>query len=300
MGIEQKLIFVTGKGGVGKSLISAMLAHNLSTFKDKKVLVIETETGGAIAKYFEHNDVGYKPVEVFSNIFLCQINTQDALSEYLNLYAKIPTWAKFGPLSKLIDIVAHGAPGVKEILVVGKICYELKNIIENKSDYDYIIVDSPATGHVISLLEAPWSMKNFVSTGLVNNQTKWMCDLLHDKEKTGVLVVTTCDEVVLSETKELVQNIESQSHSGIIGVVLNKNMTSHLPKDLGKHSYNTPKIVEEQFNYLLNERNQDLSILSKLKIKKLYNFPLLNNFTNSLRNIIKNSNKFEKEDDVKS
>jgi anion-transporting ArsA/GET3 family ATPase len=289
MKFDQQLVFVTGKGGVGKSLISAMLAHNLSALEGKKVLLIESESGGSLAKYFEHANVGYEPIEVFSNIFLCQINTQDALSEYLRLYAKIPSWAKFGPLSKLIDIVAHGAPGVKEILIVGKICYELKNIIENKSDYDCIIVDSPATGHVISLLEAPWSMKNFVSSGLVNNQTKWMCDLLEDNKKTQVLVVTTSDEVVLAETNDLVQKINIETHSSLLGIVVNKNSNSHLVAAMGSLADMMPEIVKQQFVFMESERAKDKKILSELKVKNIYSFPLINDHTNSLRNIIKNS-----------
>ena len=291
MDFNQKLIFVTGKGGVGKSFISSIIAHNISSSSSKKVLIIESETIGAIASQFEHTDVGYDPVEIFSNIYLCQINTQDSLSEYLKLYAKIPTWAKFGPLSKLIDIVAHGAPGVKEILVVGKICFELKKIIESKSEYDCIIVDSPATGHVISLLEAPWSMKNFVSTGMVNNQTKWMCDLLENKDLTGVLVVANGDEVVLNETKELIEKIEIETHSHTIGVVLNK-YTGNDSNISGKNGVNNlPDILKLQRQYLAEENIKCNRALKNLRVKKFYSFPLINNLSNSLRNVIKYSSK---------
>lgn len=288
MDIDQKLIFVTGKGGVGKSYVCAMLAHNLSSIHKKKVLLIESEPTGALARYFEHAPVGYKPVEVFSNIFLCQINTQDALSEYLQLYAKIPAWAKFGPLSKLIDIVAYGAPGVKEILVVGKICYEFKKIEESLSDYDHIIVDSPATGHIVSLLDAPWSLSNFISTGMVANQTKWMCDILSNAQATGVLVVTNSDEVVLSETKELINMIDTQTHTQTIGVLVNNDY--HLLKTKRDIPLkDLPSIIESQYKYIENEQNQNVHLLSGLKLKSLFSFPFINNMANPLRNIIKNS-----------
>ena len=61
-------------------------------------------------------------------------------------------------------------------------------MLENKSEYDYIIVDSPSTGHILSLLDAPWSLQNFISTGLVSKQTKWMREILEDKNSCGVLV----------------------------------------------------------------------------------------------------------------
>ena len=288
MDIAQKLIFVTGKGGVGKSYICAMLAHNLSSLHNKKVLLIESEPTGSLAKYFEHAPVGYEAVEVFSNIFLCQVNTQDALSEYLQLYAKVPAWAKFGPLSKLIDIVAYGAPGVKEILVVGKICYEFKNVAEGKSDYDYIIVDSPATGHVVSLLEAPWSLSNFISTGMVAKQTKWMCDILENEDTTGVLVVANSDEVVLSETKELVEIIDNETHSETIGVLINKD-SSLLKSDDEVSLDKLPSIIRSQYEYITNERSQNIALLTNLKLKKMLSFPFVNNLSNPLRNIIKNS-----------
>ncbi len=292
MDIEQKLIFVTGKGGVGKSFICSMLAHNLSSLKNKKVLLIESEPTGSLAKYFEHTPVGYEPVEIFSNIFLCQINTLDALSEYLKLYAKIPSWAKFGPLSKLIDIVAYGAPGVKEILVVGKICFEFKQMLENKSEYDYIIVDSPSTGHILSLLDAPWSLQNFISTGLVSKQTKWMREILEDKNSCGVLVVTSSDEVVLSETKELVEKVENETHSDVIGVLINKDAQPIDENILNLHEETMPQVLAKQIKYIINENIQNRKILFSLKTKENMSFPYINNLANPLRNIIKNSKYF--------
>src|SRR4030088_236207 len=108
------------------------------------------------------------------------MRTQDSLKEYLKLNLRVPVLGRLGPLARVLDFVATAAPGVKEILTVGKVCWELRESIMGRADWDLIVVDAAATGHVISQLDAPGAIKELVAVGPVRNQTDWMIELLSD------------------------------------------------------------------------------------------------------------------------
>ena len=78
------------------------------------------------------------------------MNTEDSLREYLRLYVRLPLVARLGPLARTFDFVADAAPGVKEILTVGKVCYEVR-----ERHYDLVVVDAAASGHIVGQLAAP-------------------------------------------------------------------------------------------------------------------------------------------------
>ena len=76
------------------------------------------------------------------------MDTEASLREYLKVQARVPVIGRIGPLARAFDFVANAAPGVKEILTVGKVCWELRESIEGRADWDLVVVDAAATGHV--------------------------------------------------------------------------------------------------------------------------------------------------------
>ena len=81
-------------------------------------------------------------------VFAMQMDTEASLREYLKVQARVPVFGRIGPMARAFDFVATAAPGVKEILTVGKICWELRESLEGRADWDLIVVDAAATGHV--------------------------------------------------------------------------------------------------------------------------------------------------------
>src|SRR5471032_690718 len=114
------------------------------------------------------------------------MDTEASLREYLKLHLRIPVVGRIGPLAKAFDFVASAAPGVREILTVGKLCWDVK-----RDTYDVVVADTSASGHVVSQLGAPEAIHSLVSVGPVRNQTEWMNELLGDRSRTGAIVVTT-------------------------------------------------------------------------------------------------------------
>ena len=107
----------------------------------------------------------------------------------------MPLLGRIGPLARTFDFVANAAPGVKEILTVGKLCYEVR-----ERNYDLVVVDASATGHVVGQLAAPQAINELVKVGLVRDQTDWMLDILADPATTGRGDRATPEEMPVNET----------------------------------------------------------------------------------------------------
>ncbi|MFZ4584356.1 MAG: ArsA family ATPase [Acidimicrobiia bacterium] len=212
---------MTGKGGVGKTTVSAALAL-LAAEHGKRVLVVEVDAKGEIAASFEHKPVGFDAVEVAPGVSALQMDTEASLREYLKLNLKVPVFGRLGPVASTFDFLATAAPGIKEILTVGKVCWEVREAIAGRADWDLVVVDAPATGHIIGLLDAPRAIQELVRVGPVRTQTNWMLDLLTDPAVTQLCTVTTPEEMPVNETIELVAAAQARLDVALGPVVVNR------------------------------------------------------------------------------
>ncbi len=172
---------------------------------------------GALANAFDVGELEFEPTEVAQNLYAMAMNTEDSLREYLRLFVKIPLLGRIGPLASTFDFVADAAPGVKEILGVGKLCYEVR-----ERHYDLIVVDAEASGHIVSQIGAPKVIADLVQVGLVRDQTQWMLDILDDPQRTGVAVVTTPEEMPVTETIELLGRLRAETGAHASAVIANR------------------------------------------------------------------------------
>lgn len=214
--LDRRLVFVTGKGGVGKTSVSAAIA-SLSASRGRRTLVCEMDAKGSLADAFDTRPLKFEPREVEPNLFAMAMNTEDALREYLRLFVRVPFLGKIGPLARTFDFVADAAPGVREILTIGKFCWEAK-----EHHYDLIVVDAEATGHIVSQIGAPLVIRELVKVGLVRDQTDWMLDVLHDPAVTGVAIVTTPEEMPVNETLGLIGRLEAETGVEPTSLIINR------------------------------------------------------------------------------
>src|SRR3954470_24114717 len=213
--LDRRLLFVTGKGGVGKTTVAAALGL-LAAREGKRTLVCEVDAKGNLADFYEMTPPGFAPVQVQPNLHVMSMDTEESLKEYLSLQLKLPLLARIGPLAKTFDFIATAAPGVKEILTVGKLAWEVR-----EGHYDLVVADAPATGHIVGQLRAPEAIKELVSVGLVREQTEWMTTLLTDAATTGVVIVASPEEMPVTESLELIDRLR-ETDVDVAGIVVNR------------------------------------------------------------------------------
>jgi anion-transporting ArsA/GET3 family ATPase len=214
--LDRELIFVTGKGGVGKTTIAAALAL-LAAERGKRTLVCEVDAKGNLAEFFETGPTRFEEREIQPNLWAMSMDTEASLKQYLSLQLKIPLVARIGPLAHMFDFVATAAPGVKEIVTVGKLCWEVK-----ERHYDLVVVDASPTGHIVGQLAAPQAINQLVQVGLVRQQTGWMLDILGNPALTGLVIVATPEEMPVSETIELRRRVEAETTVDLAAVIVNR------------------------------------------------------------------------------
>jgi len=219
--LAKRLLFFTGKGGVGKSTVAAAMAL-LAADHGQRVLLVEVDAKGDVSDRFEQPPVGFTPREVAPGVSALAMDTEASLREYLKLNLKVPILGRLGPLARVLEFVATAAPGVKEVLTIGKVCWEVRESIEGRADWDLVVVDAAATGHVVSQLGAPEAIRDLVAVGPVRSQTEWMTDILVDPAVTALNVVATPEEMPVAETIDLVGRAREQLDVPLGCVIVNR------------------------------------------------------------------------------
>jgi anion-transporting ArsA/GET3 family ATPase len=214
--LHRRLLFVTGKGGVGKTTVAAALGL-LAAEQGRKTLVCEIEPKGDLSVAYECGPTPFRGRKVTDGLTAMSMDTEASLREYLNLIARLPIVGRIGPVAAAFDFVATAAPGIREILTIGKLCYEVR-----ERHYDLVVVDASATGQVVGQLAAPTGINELVKVGVVRNQTGWMLEILRDPGVTGAVVVTTPEEMPVSEAIELAGRIETETPVKLACVVANR------------------------------------------------------------------------------
>lgn len=201
--LDKRLLVVSGKGGVGKSAVSAGLAQ-LATRQGQRVLVIDMGESAGLNSHLATGDLEFEPREVRPGLFAMRMVRSDALLEYLTLQLSIRGLNRFNSLARAFDALATAAPAVREIISIGKVLWEVR-----EQHWDLVIADAPPTGQIGSYLRAPRSISELVPTGRIQRQAAWMGHTLADPNSTRLVLVNLAEELPTTETIETMEWLSS-------------------------------------------------------------------------------------------
>lgn len=216
--LERRLIIVTGKGGVGRSAVSAALALR-AVHLGKRVLTIGMTDDLGLAIHLGHDRLGYQAREIRPGLHALAIHRPSALDEYLKVQIGVPRVTRMGPVARAFDALASTAPGIREVITMGKVLWEVR-----KDIWDLVIADGPPLGQIGSHLRAPLTVSELVQVGKVQEQAGWMRDLLADAASTGLVVVTLPEELPVAETTEALSWLDDHQLVDIQAVVANRTL----------------------------------------------------------------------------
>jgi anion-transporting ArsA/GET3 family ATPase len=217
--LDKRLIFVTGKGGVGKSTVSIALGL-LAARAGRRCIVAELASQERIQRAFDHHGEHFEEVEVAPGLFTISIDPLHAMEEYLRV--------KAGPLghalsaSRMFNAFAMATPGMRELLSIGKV-WELAQLERRTRDaapYDLVVVDAPATGHGLGILKTPRTFAEIAIVGPIAHQGRTIADTIDDRSFTGIVAVATPEEMPVSETLALNDALQNDGLA-LDAVVLN-------------------------------------------------------------------------------
>jgi anion-transporting ArsA/GET3 family ATPase len=227
-----RLLIVAGKGGVGKTTVSAALAR-MASMAGLRVVIIEVEgRSGLGATFGRPGALDYDEAVLLAagqpagagEIRARTLTPDDALLEYLDLHGMRRISRRL-MRTGAIDVVATAAPGIKDILVLGKVKQiERGNAPEGDTDGpppDLIVIDAPAAGHAVTFLQSAHGLLDAVRVGPIRTQAQEVVDLLTDPERCQVLLVTLPEETPVNELVETAYSLEDRVGIKLAPVVVN-------------------------------------------------------------------------------
>jgi anion-transporting ArsA/GET3 family ATPase len=197
--LDRRLIFVTGKGGVGKSTVATSLGL-LAARRGLRTIVAELAGQERVRDTFHQGGDTFEEVRLGERLFTISIDPQNAMEEYL----RVKTGAigqRLGS-SRMFHAFAMATPGMRELLSIGKVweLAQLERRTRGADTYDLVIVDSPAAGHGVGILRTPRTFAEIARVGPIAHQGRTIAATIADRDFTAVVAVATAEEMPVNET----------------------------------------------------------------------------------------------------
>lgn len=259
---KSRIIFVTGKGGVGKSTITTAMGIFLKS-AGRKPLIVEFAPDKSIEHIFHIKAEPYRETEITRNLFYFNISADEALAEYIRRQLILDILSKFVLSTKFYRHISNTAPGLKELVAVGKL-YDLekKRDDNGKHLFDPIIVDAPQLGKFVSFVKTPQTVMKMFRIGPVKKEAEKVYHLI-DSGKCSVAIVSTPDEMAVTEAVEAQKELAEIQQPVIRAFFLNMTVS-------GRISIMEPRYYRQRLEELASKQTVHESIAHA--VQRLLNY----------------------------
>jgi anion-transporting ArsA/GET3 family ATPase len=212
---DKRLVIIAGKGGVGRTTVAAALAL-ASANKGKRVLLAQTKSKERLSTLFGVGPVGADLVRVRDRLWAVNMTPQAALREYGAMVLRSEFIARQVLENKVSRAFLHAIPGLEDYSMLGKVWFHTTEEVEGgRPKWDQVILDGPATGHLITMLQIPQAILEAIPEGPMTRPAQASLELLRDPARTAMSIVTLAEDLPSNEAIEL-----SKKATEKIGVTL--------------------------------------------------------------------------------
>jgi anion-transporting ArsA/GET3 family ATPase len=220
--LDRTLLYVTGKGGVGKTTVAAAIGLAAAE-RGRRTIVCEVAEQDRVSRAFAREGVRREQeVELAENLWAISIDPTAAVREWLAKQLG-------GPALKLItgshafQHFVAAAPGAKELITIAKVweLAQLERWDAHNRTYDLVVVDAPASGHGLAMLTAPSTYGEIARVGPIRRQAYKVRDMLADPRRTGYVAVALPEEMPVNETLELDARLQGAVGLGLDAIIVN-------------------------------------------------------------------------------
>lgn len=259
--ITQKLIFITGKGGVGRTTIASSLGLSFAE-NGENTLLVQWSFQDFISPLWNLEPCGHRHQELQKNLHVMNFDPSEAMKEYFVDHLNMKLLYTLVLQNKQVQKLIQSAPGLEELFFVGRLFWLCELAEQEKGlKFDRVVVDAPATGHGAALFGIAKTISAFEMTGPLVDETRRVSALLEDPSKTTIVTVSLPEELPVEETLEVLPRYKVEP--GHMPSALVVNRSARLPDqgqvDSGTPDFLFPAVESEDLRAELRALNADLN-----------------------------------------
>lgn len=209
IGLDRRLIVVQGKGGVGRTTVTAALGLAAAR-AGKRVCIVELSGEAALAHRCGFSHANYEARAVAPNCDLMSLNPTACMVDFGQRKLHIAVMSRLLFESRPMTAFVEAVPGLHDLLQLGKIEDRLNVPLSGETPYDLIVLDGPATGHGLTLLGAARAMRQMTRVGPFADLAHTIERLLGDRQQTATLLVTLPEALPVAEALDLLRALHQQ------------------------------------------------------------------------------------------